>query len=56
MAIYSAGVRGINGYNPKEGTPEQRITSSLKTIKELEFKLAAARKILAAAERQLEGA
>ena len=53
MARDSQGVRGISGYIPKEKTPEEKVPYYTKEIKGLEYRLSVARRLLAAAQRDL---
>ena len=50
----SQGVKGISGYNPKEGSPAQRVTRYTKQVSVLEYQLSVAKKNLETAERQLK--
>ena len=46
--------RGISGYNPKEGTLDERVARYTKEVSELEYKLSVAKKLLEKYQRQLE--
>ena len=54
MARDSQGARGISGYNPKEGTPAQRVVKYTKQVSVLEYQLYVAKKNLETAEQQLK--
>lgn len=54
MARDSQGVKGISGYNPKEGSPAQRVSRYTKQVSVLEYQLSVAKKNLETAERQLK--
>ena len=54
MARDSQGARGISGYNPKEGTPAQRVVKYTKQVSVLEYQLSVAKRNLETAERQLK--
>jgi hypothetical protein len=50
----SQGVKGISGYNPKEGSLDERVARYTREVSELEYKLSVAKKLLEKYQRQLK--